>query len=149
MQANNFVYEKRVIWSEMIEDLYYICLLYTSLSKNNLNVDDEGILDKVVSDTDGYTQAEIEAVVVKTLELVKRSNGGFGTMEALVQAKNFMISAQNSNIRQMEDLALVECNDGEFIPAHMKERHMKLMHVNPDQSEISGTIDRTRTSEER
>lgn len=119
------------------------------LSKNNLNVDDEGILDKVVSDTDGYTQAEIEAVVVKTLELVKRSNGGFGTMEALVQAKNFMISAQNSNIRQMEDLALVECNDGEFIPAHMKERHMKLMHVNPDQSEISGTIDRTRTSEER
>ena len=24
MQANNFVYEKRVIWSEMIEDLYYM-----------------------------------------------------------------------------------------------------------------------------
>ncbi len=119
------------------------------LSKADLKVDDESVLDKVVADTEGYTQAEIEAVVVKARELVWRSEDHLGGMEALVRAKNFMISAQNGNIRQMEDLALVECNDGEFIPEHMKERHMKLRHVTPDQSEISGTIDRTRTSEER
>ena len=46
--------------------------------------------------------------------------------ETVLLALEYMISAQNAKITEMEDIALKECNDQEFIPSSFKERHRKL-----------------------
>ena len=115
------------------------------LKRHGFVMDDAECLDKIISDTDGYTQAEIEAVVVKAEELMKRKNNQADAVEMLTLARNYMISTQNANIRYMEDLALAECNDAEFIPEQKREYHKKLMHLNPEQNEISGSINRGNT----
>ncbi len=102
----------------------------------------EESLARIVAETDGYTQAEIEAIVVKAEELVKRKRGAVDQSEALLLAKSYMISAQNANIKHMEDIALMECNDAEFIPEEKREYHRKLMHLNPEPNEIEGVIRR-------
>ncbi len=80
----------------------------------------------LASRTDGYTQAEIENIVVKALELCKRSKTKQITQEKLNLALDYMLSAQNDKIKEMEDIALKECNDQEFIPESYKERHKQL-----------------------
>ena len=54
-----------------------------------------------------------------------------------------MISAQNSKIIEMEDIALKECNDQEFIPLEFRERHRKLMSKGQDDF---GAVNRTNLS---
>lgn len=80
----------------------------------------------LASRTDGYTQAEIENIVVKALELCKRSKTKQITQDKLNLALDYMLSAQNDKIKEMEDIALKECNDQEFIPESYKERHKQL-----------------------
>ena len=80
----------------------------------------------LASRTDGYTQAEIENIVVKALELCKRSKTKQITQEKLNLALDYMLSTQNDKIKEMEDIALKECNDQEFIPESYKERHKQL-----------------------
>ncbi|WPS85552.1 ATP-binding protein (plasmid) [Brevibacillus halotolerans] len=71
--------------------------------------------------TEGYTQAEIENIVVKTLELAKRKKYN-KINDALVEyAMDCIISAQNARIQEMIDVALEECNDMEFLPEKYKE----------------------------
>ena len=115
------------------------------LKRHGFVIEDVESLNRIVSDTDGYTQAEIEAVVVKAEELMKRKNNRAEAMEMMMLAKSYMISAQNANIKNMEDLALADCNDAEFIPEQKREYHKKLMHLNPEQNEISGVINRSNT----
>lgn len=118
-------------------------MLMYHLKKHGFQMEEdaEGIVS-IVAETDGYTPAEIEAVVVKAEELMRRRKNQADPMEMLLLAKSYMISAQNANIKQMEDLALVECSDAEFIPDEKKEHHKKLMHLVPEKNEISGTINR-------
>jgi transitional endoplasmic reticulum ATPase len=72
--------------------------------------------------TEGYTQAEIENIVVKTLELAKRKKYE-KIDDALVEfAMDCIISAQNARIQEMIDIALDECNDMEFLPPTYRER---------------------------
>ena len=86
--------------------------------------------DVLAERTDGYTQAEIEAIVVKALELSKRAKLRAITQEKLELALEYMLSNQNNKIKEMEDIALKECNDQEFIPKEYRERHKELMTVN-------------------
>lgn len=84
----------------------------------------------LASRTEGYTQAEIENIVVKALELCKRTKTNQITQEKLNLALDYMLSAQNNKIKEMEDIALKECNDQEFIPKSYKERHKQLYKSN-------------------
>lgn len=117
-------------------------LLY-HLKKAGFTLDESTDISGLAEDMEGYTQAEIEAVVVKAKELAARKkNAAADVMAILTKAKEYMISTQNTNIKEMEDLALIECNDAEFIPAQRRERHKKLLHLVPEQNEITGTIER-------
>lgn len=71
--------------------------------------------------TDMYTQAEIENVVVKALEVAKRKKIEKMTEETLLYAIDCMISSQNAKVQEMTDIALNECNDREFLPEKYKE----------------------------
>ena len=84
----------------------------------------------LASRTEGYTQAEIENIVVKALELCKRTKTKQITQDKLNLALDYMLSAQNDKIKEMEDIALKECNDQEFIPEAYKERHKQLYKSN-------------------
>lgn len=90
---------------------------------------------KLAKATEGYTQAEIEAIVVKALELSKRAKQNVITQGKLEQALGYMLSNQNVKIREMEDIALRECNDQEFIPENYKERHRALLGKVPNVSQ--------------
>ena len=70
--------------------------------------------------TDGYTQAEIESVLVKTIELCKRNKQQAITAESIKTALDYIIPADNSRIAEMERVAIEECNDLEFVPEKYK-----------------------------
>lgn len=80
----------------------------------------------LASQTDGFTQAEIEGIVVKGLELARRRGSDKISNGDLVRALEYMTSAQNSRIKEMEDIALLECNDVEFLPVSYRKRKMEL-----------------------
>jgi len=96
----------------------------------NGKVREQVYISELIEATEGYTQAEIEAIVVKALELAKRSGYGKIGQRDLDLALEYMLSNQNDKIREMEDIALKECNDQEFIPKEYKERHRELMNKN-------------------
>ena len=97
------------------------------LNKTNLSLGDDLNFQELAYLTEGYTQAEIEAVVVKARELTKRKDKNRISQEELKLALKYMLSNQNEKIREMEDIALKECNDQEFIPAAYQDRHRELM----------------------
>lgn len=102
----------------------------------NGKVREQVYLSDLVDATEGYTQAEIEAIVVKALELARRSGQDKIGQRDLNRALEYMLSNQNDKIREMEDIALKECNDQEFIPKAYKERHRELMSRNSVNSSI-------------
>lgn len=71
--------------------------------------------------TEKYTQAEIENVVIKALELAKRKKINVIDNNILLYAIDCMFSAQNDKIQEMTDLAIDECNDLEFLPPEYRE----------------------------
>lgn len=85
------------------------------LTKSEVNCD---ILDynNLASKTEGYTQAEIENIVVKALELIKRRKLYTMTQDILDYAIDCIIPTKNSKIDEMVQIALDECNDKEFLP---------------------------------
>lgn len=72
--------------------------------------------------TEGYTQAEIENIVVKTMELAKRKKYPQITDELVRYAVECILSVQNERIQEMIDIALDECNDIEFLPDEFKQK---------------------------
>jgi hypothetical protein len=78
--------------------------------------------------TRGFTQAEIEGVVVKALELAIRKGINVIRSEDLNNALMYMYSAQNAKIVEMENIALLECNDVEFLPDDYIKRRAALMN---------------------
>lgn len=95
----------------------------------------------LVEKSDGYTQAEIEAVVVKARELAKRKKRKEITQEIVELAMSYMLSNQNEKIHEMEDIALKECNDQEFIPEAYRARHRELLSGHNINASFS-TVDR-------
>ena len=83
----------------------------------------------LADNTDGYTQAEIEGVVVKALELAIRSGCKTITQDNINMALAYMASAQNERITEMENIALMECNDLEFLSEEYQMRRHKLLGI--------------------
>lgn len=81
--------------------------------KNNILESDYEELAKKTID---YTQAEIEGIVVKALELSVRNNREEIIFEDFKNAVNFIIRTENEKIKEMIDIAIKECNDLEFLP---------------------------------
>ncbi len=100
-------------------------LKLTENSKFTLSSDVD--LDYIADNTDGYTQAELESIVLKARELAMRKKETVITDSILRLAMEYMLSNQNEKIHEMEDIALKECNDQEFIPTMYRERHRELM----------------------
>lgn len=100
------------------------------LKKTKYPLDTDIDLNDLAQKTDGYTQAEIENVVVKALELAMRKHSDTLKKEHLDLAIEYMLSAQNNKITEMEDIALRECNDLEFLPQKYRERRRILMQEN-------------------
>ena len=102
---------------------------------SDLTMDENIDIDYLVENTDGYTQAEIEAIVVKARELARRKQSESITQDIVELAMSYMLSNQNDKIREMEDIALKECNDQEFIPPEYRARQRELLaRNNPNNS---------------
>ena len=78
--------------------------------------------DALAAKTVGYTQAEIEGVVVKACELALRKGSNVICNQDFELALEYMCSAQNERITEMENIALLECNDVEFLAEKYRER---------------------------
>lgn len=72
--------------------------------------------------TDKYSQAEIENVVVKALEVAKRKKRPSIDEITMDYAIDCMTSAQNEKVEEMTEIALKECNDKEFLPESYKKQ---------------------------
>ena len=81
---------------------------------------------KFAEKINNYTQAEIEAVVVKAYELAARKGKRTIANSHIETAIEYMISANNNKITEMENIALLECNDLEFVPVQYRNRRKEL-----------------------
>lgn len=102
------------------------------LKKTKMHISSDVDITKLSEKTEGYTQAEIENIVVKTLELALRRKERSISMKTLEDALDYMLPAQNSRIKEMEDIALLECNDLEFLPQKYRERQNELFKNKKD-----------------
>lgn len=85
------------------------------------------IFEELAEETEGYSQAEIEGVVVKALEVAKRRKSPVVNNEIMRYALECMASYQNEGVKKMTEIALAECNDLEFLPQHYREEKDNLM----------------------
>ncbi len=83
-----------------------------------------------MSNTNGYTGAEIETIVIKAVELVEDEK--LKSEKALVAASE-RIRASTSDIEFMTQIALSECNDLDLVPARFRDRLV-------NRSEIEKTV---------
>ena len=74
--------------------------------------------DASVQATEGWTGAEIEAAVVKALELIEDED--LSPVEALAQA-SLRLSPSTADIELMTMLAVQECNDADLLPPRYRE----------------------------
>jgi SpoVK/Ycf46/Vps4 family AAA+-type ATPase len=65
--------------------------------------------------TKDYSQAEIENVCIKSLEIAKRNKRRTIAEEDVLKAIEYIIPAKNENIKEMTKLAIKECNDRELL----------------------------------
>lgn len=79
-------------------------------------------LDELAEKTEGYTQAEIEAIVIKALEVAKRKKEPAVTDNILNLALEYIVSYKNETVRRMTEIALAECNDLEFLPREYRAK---------------------------
>ena len=104
--------ERKLVFRKRIEK--------TAKAANDINY------NKLAHETAGFTQAEIEGVVVKACELALRKGSKMIRNEDLELAMEYMCTAQNERITEMEDIALLECNDLEFLAPKYRERKRAL-----------------------
>ena len=87
--------------------------------KNRLNEED---FKKLSALTEGYTQADIEGVVVKSTEVAMRHKRNEIAFEDLLFAVKTIVVLKNEEIEKMTELAIDECNDLEFLPEEYKNK---------------------------
>ena len=88
---------------------------------HKLNLTDKDYIE-LADKTDKYTPAEIEGVVVKALEVAKRKKMSEINIDTMLYAVDCIITAQNSKIDEMIEIAIDECNDREFLPKEYRRR---------------------------
>jgi SpoVK/Ycf46/Vps4 family AAA+-type ATPase len=84
--------------------------------------EEEALADRM----DGYTGAEIEAVVGKATQLVARHRD-WSLVRCLQEAFERIIPS-TQNIEHMTRLALLHCNDLDLVPAHLRDLARQLRH---------------------
>lgn len=98
------------------------------LAKSKLPVSvTDAFYEEMGAKTEQFTPAEIENIIVKTIELYKRGKKKTISDELILEAMKYVRAAKNPKIEEMIDLALKECNDLEFIPKEYIERYEKLI----------------------
>lgn len=103
------------------DDRKKVLEIYLNKAKMGHNITQEE-MHIIAKRTNGYTQAEIEGITVKTIELAKRKGAGKITINELNQAMDYVVKASSSNIEEMTELAIKECNDLEFMPESHRHR---------------------------
>ena len=98
-----------------LEDRIKVLEIYLNKARMGHTITPEQLVD-VGRRTEGYTQAEIEGVIVKTVELSTRKRGGAITIDDLELALKYTSKTSSSSIQEMTDIAIKECNDLEFLP---------------------------------
>ena len=138
-------FDKKIpFFAPTLEERSFVFGLHLNKAKKHgISISNDVDTLELAKKTDKYTQAEIEAIVVKALELCKRSKSNVLDQATLLKALEYMLSSQNEKVKEMEDIALKECNDQEFIPECFKERHRKLLSNN---EESFGEVNRGRIS---
>lgn len=93
------------------------------LKKYNISISSEVLTQTdFIGKTEGYSQAEIENVVIKVVELMHRKKIDMINSELLNQALDSMTSSKSrETIKEMIQIALEECNDKEFIPMNYRD----------------------------
>lgn len=66
--------------------------------------------------TEKFTQAEIENIVMKSLEIIKREKKEVATLDDIIRALSVIKKRSNEKIEEMIKIALDEVDDLEFIP---------------------------------
>lgn len=94
------------------------------LKKHKISINGQVISQTdFITKTEGYSQAEIENVVIKVVELMHRKKTHEISVELLNQALDSITSSKSrETIKEMIDIALEECNDKEFIPKKYRDK---------------------------
>ena len=102
------------------EDRIKVMKVHLNKAKYGNNITEKEF--EILSDRiDGYTQAEIEGIITKALELVIRQRKKEITFEDLEYATELMVTAKNDKIDEMTKIAIDECNDLEFMPEEYRK----------------------------
>lgn len=97
------------------DDRIKVMKIYLNKSKLKNNITDEEF-NYLSEKTKGYTQAELEGVIIKALEIAIRAKKKKISFENLKLAIDCIVTVKSDNIQEMTDLAIKECNDLEFLP---------------------------------
>lgn len=102
-------------------------VLKRQIKKIGLPVAEDFDFGELAEKIQGFTQAEIEGIVVKATELAIRSKSKYICSSHFETALLYMRPAKNVKIEEMENVALLECNDLEFLSKKMIERREALL----------------------
>lgn len=105
------------------EDRVKVMKVHLNKAKYGNNITEKQF-EILAKKTEGYTQAEIEGIVTKALELVIRQRKREITFEEMQYATELMVTAKNDKIAEMTEIAIEECNDLEFMPEEYKKKLM-------------------------
>lgn len=103
------------------EERIEVMKMHLSKLKLNNNFSNSEYL-QLAEKTNGYTQAEIEGICIKALELTIRKGEKQVSFKDLEYATECVITAKNSNIEEMAKIAIDECNDLEFLPNEYRNK---------------------------
>lgn len=106
------------------EDRIKVMKVHLNRAKYGNNITEKQF-EILAEKTTDYTQAEIEGIVTKALELVIRQRKKEITFEEMQYATELIVTAKNDKIAEMTEIAIKECNDLEFMPEEYKKKLME------------------------
>ncbi|MBM7562619.1 ATP-binding protein [Fusibacter tunisiensis] len=96
------------------EEIVEIFKIHLKSSKFKIDVSEDEMQSLAVM-LEGYTPAEIEAIVLKAKELLKRKKLTKIDFKLLQLAGEYTLSVKNERIDEMVKIAIEECSDREFL----------------------------------
>lgn len=108
------------------DDRKKVLEIYLNKARIGHNISDIE-MGRIADETEGYTQAEIEGITVKTVEVASRKRLTRITVDELNFAMDCVSKSSSAKLEEMVDLAIKECNDLEFLPEKYRERRQNLL----------------------
>lgn len=106
------------------EDRIKVMKIHLNKSKLKNNIT-ETEFETLAELTNKYTQAELEGIVIKAMELAIREDRNEILFEDLKCATELIVTVQNKKIDEMIEIAINECNDLEFLPEECKKANFQ------------------------